>query len=84
MAAYHGVGQAFIVLGASWLLIRLYGRPLVCVSLTYPPNHPERHPRPTGGVQIVTGCNFVYFSAVEFFAGTGELTVLAGTKSEVA
>ena len=32
----------------------------------------------TGGVQIVTGCNFIYFSAVEFFAGTGELTVLAG------
>jgi hypothetical protein len=31
-------------------------------------------------VQIVTGCNFIYFSALEFFSGTGELTVLAGTR----
>ena len=32
----------------------------------------------TGGVQIITGCNFIYFSALELFTGTGELTVLGG------
>ena len=30
----------------------------------------------------MTGCNFVYFSALELFSGTGELSVMAGTLAQ--
>lgn len=32
----------------------------------------------TGGVQILTGCSFNYFSATQMFSGSGEFAVFGG------
>ena len=66
--------QAFIVCGG----VQVRKSPL---PPTHPPTHPPIHIHPVlysspippthPPTQIVTGCSFSYFSATEFFAGTG-------------
>jgi len=36
-----------------------------------------------GGVQVLTGCSFTYFTVSAFFSGTGETTVLGGAQIAV-